>query len=99
MIRKSLGVFVVCASLALPFRCGSRGRYCSAIKLSAAAIVDKNVAARAGCRRGGRCKRVTRGKLGAGGIGGLLFQYQSRAHMPAPRRLLRGRPRRFNCRL
>jgi len=58
MIRKSLGVFV---SLRiywhLPFSLRAGVDTASQSKLSAAAIVDKDVAGEAGCRRGGRSRR------------------------------------------
>src|SRR2546430_14462221 len=69
MIRKSLGVFVVCASLALAISLAAAGVDTpSQAKLSAAAIVDKNVAARGGLQAWRAVQTMSmQGKLGAGG--------------------------------
>src|SRR6266436_9455216 len=69
MIRKSLGVFVVCASLALAISLAAAGvDTASQSKLSAAAIVDKNVAARGGLQAWRAVQTLSlAGKLGAGG--------------------------------
>src|SRR2546430_15185318 len=69
MIRKSLGVFVVCASLALAISLAAAGvDTASQSKLSAAAIVDKNVAARGGVQAWRTAQTLPLvGKLGAGG--------------------------------
>ena len=78
MIRKSLGVFVVCASLALAISLAAAGvDTASQSKLSAAAIVDKNVAARGGLQAWRAVQTLSlAGKLGAGG--------NRRATLPVP---------------
>src|SRR6266404_2568760 len=78
MIRKSLGVFVVCASLALAISLAAAGvDTASQSKLSAAAIVDKNVAARGGLQAWRTVQTLSlAGKLGAGG--------NRRATLPVP---------------
>ena len=68
MIRKSLVVFVVCASLALAISLFAAGDTPTGAKLSAAAIVDKNVAARGGLQAWRAVQTISlAGKLGAGG--------------------------------
>src|SRR5258705_9801893 len=69
MIRKSLGVFVVCASLALAISLAAAGvDTASQSKLTAAAIVDKNVAARGGLQAWRTVQTLSlAGKMGAGG--------------------------------
>src|SRR6266446_2885102 len=68
MIRKSLGVFVVCASLALAISLAAAGvDTASQSKLSAAAIVDKNVAARGGLQAWRTVQTFTRGETGRRG--------------------------------
>ena len=78
MIRKSLVVFVVCASLALAISLAAAGvDTASQSKLSAAAIVDKNVAARGGLQAWRTVQTLSlAGKLGAGG--------NRRATLPVP---------------
>jgi hypothetical protein len=78
MIGKSLGVFVVCASLALAISLAAAGvDTASQSKLSAAAIVDKNVAARGGLQAWRTVQTLSlAGKLGAGG--------NRRATLPVP---------------
>src|SRR6266851_6745314 len=68
MIRKSLVVFVVCASLALTISLYAAGDTPTGASLSAAAIVDKNVAARGGLQAWRAVQTMSlEGKLGAGG--------------------------------
>jgi hypothetical protein len=68
MIRKSLVVFVVCSSLALAISLFAAVDTPTGSKLSAAAIVDKNVAARGGLQAWRAVQTISmEGKLGAGG--------------------------------
>jgi hypothetical protein len=78
MIRKSLVVFVVCASLALAISLFAAGDIPSpGANLSAAAIVDKNIAARGGLQAWRAVQTISlEGKLGAGG--------NRRAAVPVP---------------
>src|SRR6266403_3283110 len=78
MIRKPLVVFVVCASLALAISIFSAGNIPSpGANVSAAAIVDKNVAARGGLQAWRTVQTLSlAGKLGAGG--------NRRATLPVP---------------
>jgi hypothetical protein len=78
MIRKSLVVFVVCASLALAISLFAAGDIpSSGANLSAAAIVDKNVAARGGLQAWRAVQTMSmEGEVGAGG--------NQRATLPVP---------------
>ncbi len=78
MLRKSLIIFVICNSLALAISFAAAGDIPpSGAKLSAAAIVDKNVAARGGLQAWRAVQTLTMaGKLGAGG--------NQRAALPSP---------------
>src|SRR6266481_8444426 len=78
MIRKPLVVFVDCASLALPISIFAAGDIPSpGANLSAAAIVDKNVAARGGLQAWRAVQTMSmEGKVGAGG--------NQRATLPVP---------------
>ena len=78
MIRKSLVVFVICVSLALAISLGAAvDSPSTGANLSAAAIVDKNVAARGGLQAWRAVQTMTmEGKLGAGG--------NRRATLPVP---------------
>src|ERR1700688_4396889 len=69
MIRKSLVVFVICVSLALAISLGSAvDSPSTGANLSAAAIVDRNIAARGGLQAWRSVQTMTMtGKLGAGG--------------------------------
>jgi len=77
MIRKFLVVFVVCASLALAISLFAAGDTTKGANLSAAAIVDKNIAARGGLQAWRAVQTISlAGKLGAGG--------NQRAAVPVP---------------
>src|SRR5437588_11823266 len=77
MIRKSLVVFVVCASLALAISLFAAGDTPRGTNLSAAAIVDKNIEARGGLQAWRAVQTISlAGKLGAGG--------NRRAAVPVP---------------
>jgi hypothetical protein len=77
MIRKSLVVFVICGSLALAISLYAAVDTPTGAKLSAAAIVDKNVAARGGLQAWRAVQTISlAGKLGAGG--------NRRAAVPVP---------------
>src|SRR5882672_64254 len=78
MIRKSLVVFVVCASLSLAISLFAAGDIPSpGANLSTAAIVDKNVAARGGLQAWRAVQTMSmEGKVGAGG--------NQRATLPVP---------------
>jgi hypothetical protein len=77
MIRKSLVVFVICASLALAISLYAAVDTPKGAKLTAAAIVDKNVAARGGLQAWRTVQTLSlAGKLGAGG--------NRRATLPVP---------------
>jgi hypothetical protein len=77
MIRKSLVVFVVCASLALAISLFAARDTPAGVKLSAAAIVEKNIAARGGLQAWRAVQTISLvGKLGAGG--------NRRAAVPVP---------------
>jgi hypothetical protein len=85
MIRKSLVVFVVCASLALAISLFAAGDTPTGANLSAAAIVDKNVAARGGLQAWRAVQTISmEGKLGAGG--------NQRAALPVPAPDRKGNP-------
>ena len=93
MLRKSL---VISMSLAFAVSLGAAGGETpSQAKLSAAAIVDKNVAARGGLQ----AWRAVQTMSMLEGIAGLPSRLQFRTGSRADRRSRRGRPRRFNCRL
>ncbi len=77
MVRKSLVVFVICISLALVISVFAAGDTPTRSNLSAAAIVDRNVAARGGLQAWRAVLTMSmEGKLGAGG--------NQRATLPAP---------------
>jgi outer membrane lipoprotein-sorting protein len=77
MVRKSLVVFVICISLALVISVFAAGDSPTASNLSAAAIVDRNVAARGGLQAWRAVQTLSlEGKLGAGG--------NRRATLPVP---------------
>jgi hypothetical protein len=78
MIRKSLVVFVICVSLALAISLGAAvDSPSTGANLSAAAIVDRNIAARGGLQAWRAVQTMTmEGKLGAGG--------NRRATLPVP---------------
>src|SRR6266446_2034045 len=77
MVRKSLAVFVVCMSLALAISLFAAADTPTGSNLSAAAIVDKNVAARGGLQAWRAVQTMSlEGKLGAGG--------NQRATLPVP---------------
>ncbi len=77
MIRKSLVVFLVCASLALAISLFAAVDIPKRANLSAAAIVDKNVEARGGLQAWRAVQTISlAGKLGAGG--------NRRAAVPVP---------------
>lgn len=78
MIRKSLVLFVICVSLALAISLGAAvDTPTTGSNLSAAAIMDKNVAARGGLQAWRAVQTMTmEGKLGAGG--------NRRATLPMP---------------
>src|SRR4030088_3606786 len=85
MIRKFLVVFVVCASLALAISLFAAGDTPTGANLSAAAIVDKNVAARGGLQAWRAVQTISmEGKLGAGG--------NQRAALPVPAPDRKGNP-------
>jgi len=68
MVRKSLAVFVVCISLALGISLFAAGDAPTGYNLSAAAIVERNVAARGGLQAWRAVQTMSmQGKLGAGG--------------------------------
>jgi|SRR5882762_1063986 len=68
MIRKSLVVFVICASLALAISLYAAVDTPTGANLSATAIVDKNIAARGGLQAWRAVQTLSlAGKLGAGG--------------------------------
>ncbi len=68
MIRKSLVVFLICFSLALAISVFAAGDTPTGANLSAAAIVDKNIAARGGLQAWRAVQTISmEGKLGAGG--------------------------------
>src|SRR5205807_8765376 len=68
MVRKSLAVFVVCISLALGISLFAAGDAPTGSNLSAAAIVERNVAARGGLQAWRAVQTMSmQGKLGAGG--------------------------------
>ena len=68
MVRKSLAVFVVCISLALGISLFAAGDAPTGSNLSAAAIVERNVAARGGLQAWRAVQTISlQGKLGAGG--------------------------------
>jgi hypothetical protein len=68
MARKSLVAFVICISLALSISLFAAGDTPTGANLSAAAIVDKNVAARGGLQAWRAVQTMSlEGKLGAGG--------------------------------
>jgi hypothetical protein len=78
MIRKSLVVFIVCASLAFAISFATAGDIPSPLaNLSPAAIADKNVAARGGLQAWRAVQTMSmEGKMGAGG--------NQRAALPVP---------------
>jgi len=77
MVRKSFVVFVICISLGLVISVFAAGETPTASNLSAAAIVDKNVAARGGLQAWRAVQTMLmEGKLGAGG--------NQRAVLPVP---------------
>ncbi len=77
MVRKSLVVFVICISLALVISVFAAGDTPTGANLSAAAIVDRNIAARGGLQAWRAVQTMSmEGKLGAGG--------NQRATLPAP---------------
>ncbi len=77
MVRKSLVVFVICISLALVISVFAAGDTPTRSNLSAAAIVDRNVAVRGGLQAWRAVLTMSmEGKLGAGG--------NQRATLPAP---------------
>jgi len=68
MFRKSLVVFSICTSLALAISFASAGENPTGSNLSAAAIVEKNVAARGGLQAWRAVQTMSMaGKMGAGG--------------------------------
>ena len=68
MVRKSLVVFVICISLALVISVFAAGDTPTGANLSAAAIVDRNIAARGGLQAWRAVQTMSmEGKLGAGG--------------------------------
>ncbi len=68
MVRKSLVIFVACISLALSVALYAAVDTPTGAKLSAAAIVDRNVQARGGLREWRAVQTMTlEGKMGAGG--------------------------------
>src|SRR5713101_5185488 len=68
MIRKFLVVFVICIPLALSISLFAAADTPTGANLSAAAIVDKNVAARGGLQAWRAVQTMSmEGKLGAGG--------------------------------
>ena len=77
MVRKFLVVFVICISLALSISLLAAGDTPTGANLSAAAIVDRNVAARGGLQAWRAVQTLSlEGKLGAGG--------NRRATLPVP---------------
>jgi len=98
MFRKSLAV---CISLAFAVSLtATGGETPSEAKLSAAAIVEKNVAARGGLQAWRAVQTMSmQGDWAPEGIGELRFLFQFRTKSPADSRSLHGRPRRSNCRL
>jgi len=77
MARKSLVAFVICITLALSISLFAAGDTPTGANLSAAAIVDKNVAARGGLQAWRAVQTMSmEGKLGAGG--------NRRATLPVP---------------
>jgi len=96
MFRKSLGI---CMSLAFAISLRQQGSILLRNPSPPQPLSwTRTLLREAGCRRGGRSRRChSRGNWAPGGIGGLLFQYPSRVHIPVHRRFLRGQPRRFTA--